>query len=185
MAASGEELMLRGLGTLNEVQARWYVAREPTARGRAGHLVSGETVRRRLRELGYSLRQNVKTKEGSTSSGRDRQFRYINRLVKGHLRHGEPVLSVDTKKKEREVNVFDYPHLGEGPASPYGAHNVGRNEGFVSVGMPRDTAEFAVEAIRRWWRSFGRRHYPKATALLICCTHPDWNYTIAPRRPSG
>ncbi len=275
MVVPAKDLMLRVLGTLNEAQARWYVAREAIARGRGGlkvmaeltrmsrttilrgvrelkegtlleqtervrtpgggrkrlevtdpgldralerildettagdpmsplrwtsksteriatelgrlgHVVSGETVRRRLRELDYSLQQNVKTKEGSSPAGRDEQFRYITRLVKAHLRRGAPVLSVDTKKKERvgefkspgrtwrpkgkptKVNVFDYPHLGQGPAIPYGAYDVGRNEGFVSVGMTRDTAEFAVEAIRRWWRSFGRRHYPKVTSLLIC-----------------
>lgn len=154
---------------------------------RSGHPVSADTVGRRLRELGYSLQQNAKTKEGSSPPERDAQFRYINRLVRRHLRQGQPVLSVDAKKKERvgefknagrtwrprkdpvRVNMYDYPHLGEGPAIPYGAYDVARNQGFVSVGMSAETAEFAVEAIRRWWRSFGRRHYPKANALLICC----------------
>ncbi len=181
-----------------------------TELARKGHPVSGETVRRRLRELGYSLQQNVKSKEGSDPEGRDEQFRYINRLVKRHLRSGDPVLSVDTKKKERvgefknagrtwrpkgeptEVNVFDYPHLGQGPAIPYGAYDVARNQGFVSVGMTRDTAEFAVEAIRRWWRSFGRRHYPKATALLLCADgggsngarNRAWKFHLQRRMPT-
>lgn len=153
---------------------------------RAGHPVSGETVRRRLKELGYSLQQNAKTKEGSAPAARDEQFRYITAQVRRHLRRGDPVLSVDTKKKERvgefknagrawrpkghprEVNIFDYPSLGLGTAIPYGAYDVGRNQGFVSVGVSADTAEFAVEAIRRWWRLFGRRHYREATGLLIC-----------------
>lgn len=153
---------------------------------RAGHPVSGETVRRRLKDLGYSLQQNTKTKEGSAPAGRDEQFRYITAQVRRHLRRGDPVLSVDTKKKERmgafknagrawrpkghprEVNIFDYPSLGLGTAIPYGAHDVGRNQGFVSVGVSADTADFAVEAIRRWWRLFGRRHSREATGLLIC-----------------
>lgn len=153
---------------------------------RQGHAVSGETVRRRLLELEYSLRGNAKNKEHASEDGRDEQFRYINSKVKRFLRKGEPVLSVDTKKKERvgefknpgktwrpkgnprEVNVYDYPHLGKGNAIPYGAYDVGRNEGFVSVGVTKDTAEFAVEAIRRWWRLVGRRQYPGATELMIC-----------------
>ena len=99
---------------------------------------------------------------------------------------GEPVLSIDAKKKERvgkfknsgqtwrpkgeplEVNVYDYPHLGEGPAIPYGAYDVRRNEGFVNVGISHETAEFAVESLRRWWKLFGRLHYPRAQRLLLC-----------------
>jgi hypothetical protein len=153
---------------------------------RQGHPASDETVRRRLRELGYSLQANVKTLEEESGPGRDEQFRYLNRQVKRCLARGEPVLSVDTKKKERvgnfknsgqtwrpkgtarEVNVYDYPYLGEGPAIPYGAYDVYRDEGFVNVGMSHDTAEFAVESLRRWWKLFGRRHYPEARRLLLC-----------------
>jgi len=152
---------------------------------RQGHPASDETVRRRLCELGYSLQANVKTLEES-GVGRDEQFRYLNRQVKRYLAHREPVLSVDTKKKERvgnfknsgqtwrpagpplPVNLYDYPHLGKGPAIPYGAYDVHRNEGFVNVGMSHDTAEFAVESLRRWWKLFGRRHYPLARRLLLC-----------------
>ena len=152
---------------------------------RLGHSVSDETVRRRLAEMGYSLQANAKNLEDS-AAGRDQQFRYINRQVRQSLARQEPVLSVDTKKKERvgnfknagktwrpkgqpvEVNVYDFPHLGVGPAIPYGAYDQQRNEGFVNVGISHDTAEFAVESVRRWWRWIGRRSYPKATRLLLC-----------------
>lgn len=151
-----------------------------------GHAISEETVRRRLREMGYSLQVNAKSLEGSSPPERDAQFRYINRQVKKQLARGEPVLSIDTKKKERvgvfknsgksyrpkgqpyRVNVYDYPHLGVGSAIPYGAYDVERNEGFVNVGMTHDTAEFAIESLRRWWKLLGRRHYPKAKSVLLC-----------------
>lgn len=153
---------------------------------RQGHPTSDETVRRRLRELGYSLQANVKTQEEGSGAGRDEQFRYLNGQVKKYRARGEPVLSIDAKKKERvgnfkntgqtwrpkgeplEVNVYDYPHLGEGPAIPYGAYDVRRNQGFVNVGMSHETAEFAVESLRRWWKLFGRRDYPRARGLLLC-----------------
>lgn len=154
---------------------------------RQGHPVSDETVRRRLGELGYSLQGNAKNKEEEApGEGRDTQFRYINAQVKKWLARGSPVVSVDTKKKERvgnfknsgktwrpkgqpmEVNVYDYPHLGLGTAIPYGAYDVQRNEGFVNVGMTHDTAEFAVHSLRQWWKLVGRRHYPQAKALLVC-----------------
>lgn len=153
---------------------------------RQGHPASDDTVRRRLLEMDYSLQTNVKTKEGSSPADRDEQFHYINAQVRKFLARGEPVLSVDTKKKERvgefknpgrtwrpkgkpqEVNVYDYPDLGVGTAIPYGAYDVHRNQGFVNVGMTHDTAEFAVESLRRWWRLFGHRHYPATRALLLC-----------------
>jgi hypothetical protein len=153
---------------------------------RLGHPASDETVRRKLLEMDYSLQANRKTLEGRSPVERDAQFRYINRLVKQFLRRGDPVLSVDTKKKERvgnfknpgriwrprgnpsAVNMYDYPHLGAGPAIPYGAYDVGRNQGFVNVGITHDTAEFAVESLRRWWRLIGRRHYATAGGVLLC-----------------
>ncbi|MEA3300977.1 MAG: ISAzo13 family transposase [Pseudomonadota bacterium] len=153
---------------------------------RQGHPASAETVRRKLLELGYSLQANRKSLDRRSPAERDEQFRYINRLVKRFRRRGAPVLSVDTKKKERvgnfkntgrtwrprgapsEVNIYDYPHLGEGPAIPYGTYDVGRNQGFVNVGVSHDTAEFAVESLRRWWRLIGRRHYPATSAVLLC-----------------
>src|SRR6266700_2981549 len=125
---------------------------------RRGHPISADTVGRRLRELEYSLQANLKTKEGSAPPGRDEQFRYINAQVKRFLKRGEPILSIDAKKKERvgafknagrtwrpkgqpyHVNVYDYPSLAVGTAIPYGAYDVQRNEGFVNVGMSHDTA---------------------------------------------
>jgi len=151
-----------------------------------GHPVSEDTIQRRLRELNYSLQANRKDKEGQSHADRDRQFRYINRTAKRFLKQGEPVISVDSKKKERvgnfrnsgqkwrkkgqapKVNVHDFPSLAEGTAIPYGAYDVHRNEGMVNVGMTHDTAEFAVESIRRWWRQCGVRHYPAARRLFVC-----------------
>jgi Rhodopirellula transposase DDE domain len=151
-----------------------------------GHLVSEDTIQRRLRKLDYSLQANRKDKEGESHADRDRQFRYINETAKRFLRRREPVISVDTKKKEGvgnfknngrkwrkkgqapKVNAHDFPSLAEGTAIPYGAYDVHRNEGMVNVGMTHDTAEFAVESIRRWWRQFGVRHYPEAQRLFIC-----------------
>jgi hypothetical protein len=153
---------------------------------RQGHPISQRSVHRKLCELGYSLQLNVKYKEGTAPKDRDQQFRNINATVREHLDGGEPVLSVDTKKKElvgeflnkgrswrgkgdpRQVNVYDYPSLSEGRAIPYGAYDLGRNEGFVNVGMTHDTAEFAVNSIRQWWNMMGRYHYAGAKRLLIC-----------------
>lgn len=160
-------------------QIRQYMASK-------GHPVSEDTIQRRLRDLDYSLQANRKDKEGESHADRDQQFRYINETAKRFLRRKEPVISVDTKKKERignfknngrqwrrkgqarKVNVHDFPSLSKGTAIPYGAYDVHRNEGLVNVGMTHDTAEFAVESIRRWWRQFGVRHYPGARRLFIC-----------------
>jgi transposase len=153
---------------------------------RQGHPISDETVRRRLKELGYSLQANRKGQEGSSPATRDAQFQYLNAQVRQFLARKAPVLSVDTKKKERVgefknpgrtwrpqgqprvVNVYDFPTLGEGPAIPYGAYDLQRNRGFVNVGMSHDTAEFAVESLRRWWKLIGRRCYAQASGLLLC-----------------
>jgi hypothetical protein len=159
------------------------IAEELTKRG---HPISQRSIHRKLCELGYSLQLNVKQKEGSAPKNRDQQFRRINSTVKAFIGRGEPVLSVDTKKKElvgefknngrswrrrgdpRKVNVYDYPSLSEGKAIPYGAYDVQRDEGFVNVGMTHDTAEFAVNSIRQWWNRLGRNHYSGAKRLLIC-----------------
>ena len=151
-----------------------------------GHRIDAVTVGRCLNDLGYSLQANVKTKEGPQHAARDKQFRYINRLVKGYIKTGDPVISVDTKKKELvgefrnagrtwrlrgkpvEVNVHDFPQLGRGKAVPYGAYDIARNRAVVNVGVSHDTAEFAVESIRRWWRLDGRRLYGGPRRLLIC-----------------
>ena len=153
---------------------------------RRGHEVSEDTVQRRLKEMEYTLQANVKTKEGSAPPERDQQFRYINRLAQDYVARGEPVISVDAKKRERvgafknagrkwrpkgkplEVNVYDFPHLGVGTATLYGAFDEQTNQGMVNVGMSHDTSEYAVESIRQWWRRVGRRHYPQAHRLLIC-----------------
>jgi hypothetical protein len=149
---------------------------------RRGHAVGAWTVGARLGELDYSLQANRKDKEGFSPPERDRQFRYINRQVKDFACREEPVISVDAKKKEkigdfknsgpewrkkgfpRQVDVHDF---AKQKAIPYGAYDIERNEGFVNVGVSRETAEFAVESIRRWWKLAGRRHYPKARSLLI------------------
>ena len=153
---------------------------------RQGHPLSQRSVHRRLSELDYSLQLNVKYKEGTAPKNRDQQFRNINATVSEYLDRGEPVLSVDTKKKElvgefknngrvwrrqgepRQVNIYDYPSLAEGKAIPYGAYDLHRNEGFVNVGTTHDTAEFAVNSIRQWWKRMGRQHYADAQRLLIC-----------------
>jgi hypothetical protein len=153
---------------------------------RSGHPVSSVTVARCLDEMGYTLQANIKTREGTQHPDRDAQFRYLNRQVKTFRRGGEPVISVDTKKKELvgafknagrrwlpkgqadEVLVHDFPSLGLGKAIPYGAYDIARDRAVVNVGVTHDTAEFAVESIRRWWRWDGKGHYRGAARLLIC-----------------
>jgi transposase len=158
------------------------LARELTARG---HPVGPTTVRRLLKEAGYSLQANRKTREGQSHADRDAQFRYIDRRVAAQQRRGQPTVSVDTKKKEtlgnlknagrewrpkgrpREVDTHDFPDPRKGKAVPYGVYDLRHNEAWVSVGVSGDTAEFAVEAIRCWWRRLGRRRHPRAARLLI------------------
>ena len=150
-----------------------------------GHRVSHQVVADLLHELGYSLQANRKTKEGASHPDRNAQFEHLNGKVKRYLARKEPVISVDTKKKEligdfknggrelrpqgdpEKVRAHDFliPELGR--ANPYGIYDVGRNTGWVSVGVDHDTAAFAVESIRRWWRSMGRKVYPQAGRLLI------------------
>lgn len=158
------------------------LARELTAQG---HHVSATTVGSLLRQAGYSLQANRKKREGKDHPDRDAQFRHINRRVKSQQRRGEPVVSVDTKKKENignyknpgrtwrrkgkpvEVKTHDFPDKTKGKAVPYGVYDLSHNEAWVNVGISSDTAEFAVESIRRWWRRLGRRRYPEPTRLLI------------------
>lgn len=148
--------------------------------------VSHTTVCRLLHEQGYTLQSNRKEKAGSSHPDRNAQFNYIGEQAQDFMSRKCPVISVDTKKKERVgefknpgqawkrkgeatiVNTHDSPHLGIGTAVPYGAYDIARNEGFVNVGLSHDTAEFAVESIRQWWRAFGKKHYPKTRELLIC-----------------
>lgn len=150
-----------------------------------GHEVSHRLVGELLEELGYSLQANRKTQEGSAHPDRDAQFLFINRRTQEELALGNPVISVDTKKKElvgdfknagreyrpqgepQKVRVHDFiiPELGR--ANPYGVFDLARNVGWVSVGVDHDTAAFAVESIRRWWRLMGQAHYPQARSLQI------------------
>jgi hypothetical protein len=154
---------------------------------REGHAVSYQTVAELLHEMDYSLQANQKTLEGSQHADRDEQFEYINRKAQCYLKQGEPVISVDTKKKElvgdfknagREwqakgepepvrVHDFEIREPDKGKVAPYGVYELGRNVGWVSVGVDHDTATFAVESIRRWWRWIGHPSYPKAKHLLI------------------
>jgi transposase len=171
-----------------ETPLRWTcksttkLAEELTARG---HPVSQRTVCDLLDELGYSLQANRKTKEGSSHPDRDQQFVHISEKVKELQSIGQPVISVDTKKKEMigefknggqewekkgkpvEVNVYDFPDPILGKAIPYGVYDITANKGWVNVGIDHDTSEFAVESIRRWWREMGSPLYPDAKELLI------------------
>lgn len=153
---------------------------------RRGHPVSDKTVARCVREMGYSLQLNRKTKEGPQHPDRDAQFRFINRQEAVFRASGDPVISVDTKKKELvgafankgrtwrpkgkpyEVKVHDFPSAAKGKAIPYGTYDVVEDRALVNVGISHDTAEFAVESIRRWWRMDGRQRYSSARRLLIC-----------------
>ncbi len=150
-----------------------------------GHQVSHELVSQVLHELGYSLQANRKTREGGTHQDRDAQFAHLNAQAEAFLAAGEPVVSVDAKKKElvgdfknpgrewcpqgkpEEVRVYDFPIPGLGRATPYGVYDVRQNAGWVNVGMDHDTAAFAVESIRRWWKTVGPSQYPEAKRLLI------------------
>ena len=152
----------------------------------AGHRTSHTRVAELLHELGYSLQANAKMIEGAQHPDRNAQFGYINDQVRRHLRRGEPVVSVDTKKKElignyknngrewrpgkepREVNTYDFIDKQQGKVIPYGVYDVKLNRGFVSVGIDADTAAFAVASLRSWWRIEGARAYPRARRLLIC-----------------
>jgi transposase len=171
-----------------EAPLRWTCksVRQLTAElKRKKHQLSHQIVADLLHELGYSLQSNRKTKEGSSHPDRNAQFEHVNGKVKWSLGRRQPVISVDTKKKElvgdfknngqelrpkgepELVRVHDFVDPAVGRATPYGIYDLGRNSGWVSVGMDHDTAEFAVETIRRWWRSMGRPAYPEATRLLI------------------
>jgi len=150
-----------------------------------GHRVSATILGKLLRGLGYSLQANSKVKEGGQHIDRDRQFHYINDRAKTFLAAGEPVISVDTKKKElvgnfknngrqwqpegkpELVNVHDFIDPKLPRAVPYGVYDLANNLGWVSVGTDHDTASFAVHAIRRWWTTMGRKRHPGATRLMI------------------
>ena len=150
-----------------------------------GHKVSYPVVAELLHEMGYSLQANRKTKEGNSHPDRDAQFAHINGKVQQYIQSQQPVISVDTKKKElvgdfknggqewrpkgepQKVRVHDFAIKELGRAAPYGVYDLAQNTGWVSVGVDHDTASFAVETIRRWWQVMGQEKYPKAQQLLI------------------
>jgi len=150
-----------------------------------GHQVSATAVGRLLHDLGYSLQAVSKRIEGNQSPDRDEQFRHINAQSARFIEEGQPVVSVDTKKKElvgpfrnqghewqrsgepEQVRVHDFVDRELGKAIPYGVYDLARNEAWVSVGIDHDTAEFAVATLLRWWKMMGRKAYPNATKLLV------------------
>lgn len=151
-----------------------------------GHRVSDRTVARMLREMGFSLQGNAKVTEGRQHEDRDAQFAYLHTVVAEHVGAGQPVISVDTKKKElvgefknggreyapagtpERVSVHDFPDKDLGKAIPYGIYDVSANTGWVSVGVDHDTSAFAVGTLRRWWETIGKDRYPDAERLLVC-----------------
>ena len=152
---------------------------------RQNHPVTDRTVAALLKQAGFSLQANRKTREGTNHPDRNAQFEHINKRALAMRRQDQPVISVDTKKKElvgefknagqewepkgtpQQVNVHDFPDKNLGKAIPYGIYDLANNAGWVSVGIDHDTAEFAVASIRRWWLEMGVRRYPQAKRLLI------------------
>ena len=151
-----------------------------------GHAVSDRTVARMLAGLGFSLQGNAKVSEGAQHEDRDAQFGYLNEQVAAFLAAGQPVISVDAKKKENvgdfktggreyqpagqpeRVNVHDFMDKDLGKAIPYGIYDLSENAGWVSVGTGHDTSAFAVATLRTWWQTTGAQRYPDASRLLIC-----------------
>ena len=149
------------------------------------HPVTDRTVASLLKQSGYSLQANRKTREGASHPDRNAQFEYLNTCVTGFNKKGQPVISVDTKKKElignfknagsewrpkgkpKEVLVHDFPDKTLGKAIPYGVYDMVNNQGWVSVGINHDTAQFAVNSIRCWWKQMGQQRFPNAKELLI------------------
>jgi len=152
---------------------------------RQNHPISDRTVAMLLKQQGYSLQANRKTQEGSSHPDRNAQFEYINRQVLAFQKRQQPVVSIDTKKKElvgefknpgeewhpkgqpEKVKVHDFPDKKLGKAIPYGVYDLACNEGWVSVGIDHDTAEFACASIQWWWNEMGSGRFPRATELLI------------------
>lgn len=152
---------------------------------RRGHVVGERTVAMLLHQAGYSLQSNRKVREGTSHPDRNTQFEHINAQVVAFQQRGQPVISVDTKKKElvgnfknggrewfpqgapEEVQVHDFQDPGLGKAIPYGVYDLTHNQGWVSVGIDHDTAQFAAEAIHRWWKKMGHKRFPNARRLLI------------------
>ncbi len=188
LAAALEALVEDAIRGDPETPLRW-VSRSQRQIARAlrerGFEVSQKLAGGLLRELGYSCQANRKTREGTSHPDRDAQFAHINATVRAAMAAGEPAVSVDTKKKElvgdfrtpgRElrpkgrpepVRVHDFEPPGLGKVAPYGVYDLAANAGWVSVGVDADTAAFAVESIRRWWRQLGEARYPEAERLVI------------------
>jgi transposase len=161
------------------------VAHLKEALQKKGHQIADTAIRRLLRSLGYSLKANKKNIEGKSHPDRNAQFEHINRKCKEFEQKGHPIISVDCKKKElignfknggREwkakgeatsVNVYDFLSLADGKAVPYGVYDLVHKSGFVNVGIDHDTAEFAVESIKKWWHTCGKELYPEKKELLI------------------
>ena len=150
-----------------------------------GYDVRRGTVSSLLKDAGYSLQLNRKERDGKSVPDRNAQFEHINEQATTFLREGHPVISVDTKKKELvgnyknwgkeytkkgepvEVNMHDFPDEKEGKVAPYGVYDLGKNKGWVGIGITSDTAEFAVNTIRDWWKKMGKKDYPRASKLMI------------------
>ena len=150
-----------------------------------GYDASHVLVERLLHEMEYNLKRNRKTDEGKSHPDRNLQFEHINTMAKEFMNENQPVISIDTKKKEivgnfrnageewkapgeyDEVNVYDFMQFAEGKAVPYGIYDMKLNEGYVNVGIDHDTAEFAVQSIKKWWECMGKKRYPDAERLMI------------------
>jgi hypothetical protein len=163
-------------------RSTYRLARELTA---MGHQASHTLVRTLLRTAGFSLQATRKKLEGAQHPDRDAQFRYINSLAERYLADGDPVISVDTKKKELvgryaqagrewqptgepvEVSTYDFPDPAQGKAIPYGVYDLGDDSAWVSVGVDHDTSMCAVATIEQWWNTMGKKKYPNATRILI------------------
>jgi hypothetical protein len=176
------------IGDPERVSVRWTsksAARLASDLRERGHEIVDRSVLRLLHGMGFSMQGNRKTREGSDHPDRDVQFRYINDTVTDALAAKQPVISADTKKKELigefknggrewapkgkpvEVNTHDFPSHARGKATPYGVYDVALNEGWVSVGISSDTAQFAANSIAAWWEHLGSRRYPNAKILTI------------------
>ena len=170
-----------------------------------GHQASMKMVSRLLKELGYSLQANRKRQEGAQHPDRNALFEHINEVIRERHNANEPVISVDTKKKElvgpyknggselrpkgdpEDVNVHDFVDPETGRASPYGVYDLRQNEAWVSVGLSHDTGEFAVQTIRTWWKEMGAPRYPHASSLTITAdgggSHEELAWLTAPHPP--
>jgi transposase len=188
LAGDLERLVDAGTRGDPELPLRWTsksVRKLADGLAELGHKVSYRTVARLLRRLGYSLQANRKTHEGADHPDRDAQFEHINQTAKAALAAGQPVISVDTKKKELigefknggrewapagapvQVNTHDFPSQAQGRAIPYGIYDLAHDEGWISVGIDHDTSQFAAASIRAWWQHLGHERFPDATTLTI------------------